>query len=70
MNNLIGYFGAPKFMDEENVVLDISAVYDATKCGLNKAVGAPNFYLSTVDSALRMTDITSWFGDFDFGDFS
>ena len=69
MNIMTGYFRVPKVMDEENLVLNIRAVYDATKCGLNKALWAPNFYLPKVDTTLRMIDSTSWFSDLDFDDF-
>eukprot|EP00957_Ditylum_brightwellii_P197300 15031602-Ditylum_brightwellii.AAC.1 len=42
-------------------------VYNATKCGLNKAVRAPNFGLPMVKTVARMLDPGSWFGDIDVG---
>jgi hypothetical protein len=43
-------------------------VYDATACGLNDALWAPNFFLLTVDSILRNASSSSWFGDIDLGE--
>jgi hypothetical protein len=47
---------------------DIRVVYDATVCGLNDALWAPNFFLPTVDSILRNASSSSWFGDIDLGE--
>lgn len=63
---LTGFFGIPTIISSEE--RDIRVVYDATKCGLNKAVWAPNFYLLTVDSALKLTECDSWFDDLDVGE--
>ena len=47
---------------------DIRIVYDATACGLNKALWAPSFFLPTIDSILRNADSGTWFGDIDLGE--
>ncbi len=57
-----GYFPVPK---GEN---DIRIVYDATKCGLNQALWAPNFYLPTIDALLRNADEHTYYGDIDLGE--
>ena len=62
VSSLTNYFCVPKGSD------DIRMVYDATKCGLNDAVWAPNFGLPTVDSSLRAVEITTWSGDIDLGE--
>ena len=60
--SLTGCFAVPK---GDN---DIRMVYDATKCGLNEKLWAPNFLLPTIDTALRQASVTSWFGDIDLGE--
>ena len=62
VKSLTGFFAVPK------AGTDIRLVYDATKCGLNDALWAPNFFLPTVDSILRNASETSWFGDIDLGE--
>ena len=62
VRSLTGYFAVPK------AETDIRVVYDATKCGLNDAVWAPNFFLPTVDSILRNACSFTWFGDIDLGE--
>jgi len=57
-----GFIAVPQGTD------DIRMVYDATKCGLNAAVWAPNFGLPTIDSVLRNADGSTWFGDIDLGE--
>ena len=53
VTSLTGYFCVPKGSD------DIRMVYDATKCGLNAAVRAPNFGLPTVDDSLRAVEVNT-----------
>ena len=60
--SLTGFFAVPKGAD------DIRMVYDATKCGLNAALWAPNFGLPTIDTVLRNADDGTWFGDIDLGE--
>ena len=62
VNSLTGFFAVPKG-DE-----DIRIVYDATACGLNDALWAPNFALPTIDSVLRNASQESWFSDIDLGE--
>lgn len=61
VRSLAGYFAVPK------AGTDIRVVYDTTKCGLNIAVWAPNFFLPTVDSILRYACSLTWFGNIDLG---
>ena len=62
VRSLTGYFAVPKAQT------DIRVVYDATQCGLNDALWAPNFFLPVVDSILRNATSTTWFGDIDLGE--
>ena len=62
VKNLTGYLPVPKG-DK-----DIRIVYDATKCGLNERLWAPNFILPTIDTILRAVDFDSWFCDADLGE--
>jgi len=48
--------------------VDIRVVYDATQCGLNDVLWAPNFFLPTVDSILRNASSATWFGDINLGE--
>ena len=57
-----GYFDVPKGKN------DIRIVYDATACGLNKALWSPNFFLPTIDSLLRNADANTFYGDIDLGE--
>ena len=60
--SLTGFFAVPKGSD------DIRMVYDATKCGLNEALWAPNFALPTVESVINNATGSTWFGDIDLGE--
>ena len=60
--NLTCYFAVPK------TILDIRVVYDATKCGLNEQLWAPNFILPSIDQVLQAVDFDAWLGDADLGD--
>ena len=62
VNSLTGFFAVPKGKD------DIRIVYDASACGLNAALWAPNFALPTIDSVLRSADQSTWFSDIDLGE--
>ena len=62
VSSLIGYFAVPKGEG------DIRLVYDATKCGLNSVVWAPNFYLPSVDPLLMSVSKNTWFSDMDLGE--
>ena len=62
VRSLTGYFAVPK------AKTDIRVVYDATQCGLNDALWAPNFFLPVVDSILRNATSATWFGDIDLGE--
>jgi hypothetical protein len=42
-------------------------VYDATKCGLNELVWAPNFFIPSVESMVDLLDSKSWMADIDLG---
>jgi hypothetical protein len=43
-------------------------VYDASKCGLNKLVWAPNFFMSSPDSLYNNLDSGTYMGDLDLGE--
>jgi hypothetical protein len=60
--SLTGYF------DVQKTLFDIRMVYDATRCGLNDVVWAPNFYIPLVDAMLNVLDANSWMGDIDLGE--
>lgn len=60
--SLTSYFAVPKGES------DVRLVYDATACGLNAALWAPNFFLPTIDSIMRNADGSTWFGDIDLAD--
>ena len=62
VKSLTGFFAVPK------AKTDIRVVYDATKCGLNSALWAPNFWLPTIDTVLRNARSTTWFADIDLGE--
>ena len=62
VESLTGFFAVPKGSD------DIRMVYDATKCGLNSALWAPNFALPTVDTVMNNSDSFTWYGDIDLGE--
>jgi hypothetical protein len=44
-------------------------VYDATKCGLNKVVWAPNVFMSSPNLLYNALDADTWMGDIDVGEF-
>ena len=62
VESLTSYFDVPK--DKT----DIRMVYNATSLGLNEAVFAPWFALSTVESHLRAVDVNTFMGDNDIGE--
>jgi hypothetical protein len=62
VSSLTGSFPVPKGED------DLRMVYDASKCGLNSQLWAPNFMLPTIDMTLRHVDHSGWFGDIDLGE--
>ena len=62
VKSLTGFFQVPKGED------DIRVVYDASKSGLNEALWAPNFFLPTVDTVLRSSGLTTFYGDIDLGE--
>ena len=62
VKSLTGFFQVPKGED------DIRVVYDASKSGLNDALWAPNFFLPTVDTVLRSSGLTTFYGDIDLGE--
>ena len=47
---------------------DIRMVYNGTSCGLNEVLWAPNFWLPTAESALRLLTPRSYCGDMDLGE--
>jgi hypothetical protein len=62
VKSLTGYFPVPK------TKRDIRMVYDASKCGLNDLVWAPNVFVPSVDSMVDLLDSKSWMGDIDLGE--
>ena len=60
--NLSGFFSVPKGPT------DIWLVYDMTKCGLNKCLWAPRFYLPVPDSLFVSIDYASFMSDIDQGE--
>ena len=70
-----GYFdqGAPiesltDFFDVPKGDSDIRMVYNGTSSGLNDALWAPNFWLPTAESSLRLLTTDSYCGDMDLGE--
>jgi hypothetical protein len=61
VKSLTGYFPVKKSL------FNIRMVYDASKCGLNKLVWAPNFFIPSVDSMVDVLDHNSWMADIDLG---
>ena len=61
-SSMTDYFAVPK---GDN---DIRMVYNGTSCGLNKSLWAPNFWLPTSESALRLLTTDSYCGDMDLGE--
>jgi hypothetical protein len=61
--SLTGYFDVPK------TIFDIRMVYDASKCRLNEAVWAPNFFMSSPESLYNSLESSTWMGDIDLGEF-
>jgi hypothetical protein len=62
VKSLTGYFPVPKMKRY------IRMVYDASKCGLNDLVWAPNFFISSVDTMVDLLDGNSWMRDIDLGE--
>ena len=60
--SLSGFFSVPKGPT------DIRLVYDMTKCGLNKCLWAPRFYLPVPDSLFDSIDYASFMSDIDQGE--
>ena len=56
------YFAVPKGDS------DIRMVYNGTSCGLNASLWAPNFWLPSSESALRLLTCDSYCGDMDLGE--
>lgn len=63
VRSLTGFFDVPK------TETDIRLVYDATRCGLNESVWAPNFFIPSADTLARCLTEGSWLGDIDLGEF-
>ena len=61
MKSSTGFFAVPK------AGIDIRIVDDATQYGLNGTLWASKFYLPTLDSIMRNTPSSTWFGDIDLG---
>jgi hypothetical protein len=62
--SLTGFFDVPKAGDT-----DIRLVYDASKCGLNDAVWAPNYFNASPDSLFNRLEPGTFMGDIDIGEF-
>ena len=60
--SLTGFFAVSKGSS------DIRVVYDATQCGLNDSLWAPNFFIPSVDSLLATMKFDTWSADVDLGD--
>ena len=60
--SLSGFFSLPKGPT------DIRLVYDMTKCGLNRCLWAPRFYLPVLDSLFDSIDYESYMSDIDQGE--
>jgi hypothetical protein len=60
--NFLDYFAVPKGL------FDIRIVYDGTKCGLNDALWAQNFYLPDGTVAGWLLTYTTYCVDVDFGE--
>jgi hypothetical protein len=64
----IKFVEAMMFMFDVPKVDDIRMVYDGSKSGLNKALWAPWFSLSTIDTMLRWVTAGSWLANNDYED--
>lgn len=62
VRSLSGFFGVPKGP------IDIRLVYDMTKCGLNKCLWSPRFYVSCPDSLFYSIEYDSFMSDIDQGE--
>jgi hypothetical protein len=60
VQSLIQFFDVPK-------ADDVCIVYNGRSCGLNKSTWAPNFWLPTTHSALRLLDYNYYSVDMDLG---
>jgi len=67
LKSAIKYFAVPKGIID-NVVQDWRVVYHAGANGLNDSIWAPNFFLPSVDSLLRIVDESSFMEDRDVGE--
>ena len=62
VKSLSGFFAVPKGPT------DIRLVYDMTKCGLNKCLWSPRFYLPVPDSLFDLIEYNSFMPDIDQGE--
>lgn len=62
VKSLSGFFSVPKGPT------DIRLVYDMTKCGLNKCLWSPRFYLPVPESLFDSIDYNSYMSDIDQGE--
>ena len=62
VRSLSGFFSVPKGP------IDIRLVYDMTKCGLNKCLWSPRFYLPCPDSLFDSIEYDSFTSDIDQGE--
>lgn len=62
VKSLSGFFSVPKGPT------DIRLVYDTTKCGLNKCLWSPRFYLPCPDSLFDSIEYNSYMSDIDQGE--
>lgn len=62
VTSLTEFFDVPKGDD------DIRLVYNGSSCGLNDALWAPNFWLPTPRSAIRLLDFSTYSVDLDLGE--
>jgi hypothetical protein len=64
VRSLTGFFDVPKAGGT-----DIRLVYDASKCGLNDCVWAPNYFQASPDSLFNLLEPRTFMGDLDLGEF-
>jgi hypothetical protein len=62
--SLTSFFDVPKAGGS-----DIRLVYDASKCGLNDCVWAPNYFQASPDSLFNLLEPRTLMGDLDLGEF-
>eukprot|EP00957_Ditylum_brightwellii_P013418 1013330-Ditylum_brightwellii.AAC.1 len=56
------------FSDMPKGAHDIRVIYDASACGLNSALWAPNFSLPTTETVARAIDGNTWLADIDISE--